>query len=384
MHTNTSRAGRHTARLGLESLEGRVLLSATLPAMPTPAAAQVSSIQPLATVQAASYSYSWSISPGAVLTGTNSGTTNGKSSGSVMVALAAAGNGSATVNGSAIALPLGQFSTGGSALDSNPDRYNTPFSLTLKIRDAASGATGTLTFNGTITGTMGWNVATLHWKTSLAASFQNPTQGLTLGGHTYSVSLPGKVALGIPDDLPVKINAAVQVSPAASSQARSPSSHTTPSQASYSYRLGVIPSVVLTGTNTPNHKNTGSVKIALSRPGTGTLKVGGPAVGLTVGVVTSSSSASAAHPDSFNTPFTVDLWLKDSASGKSTTLVFKGLLTGTLTSKTSNLGLKITSPLTQVVKLGSRTYTVTLKTNWLHIPAPGATPALLGATVRVK
>ncbi len=205
MSTTIRRAGRFTARLGLECLEGRVLPSATVPA-PTSGTAQTASVQ-----ATAGYTYSWSISPGAVLLGTNSSTGNGKSSGSIMVALYAPGSSSATVGGPAVSVSLGLVTTSSSAVAAKPDVYNTPFSITLKLKDSGSGASGTLTFAGTITGTLSWD------RSSLVVAFTSPTQKVTLGGRLYTISLPGKLGLGTPDSAPVKISASIQVSVAPSS-----------------------------------------------------------------------------------------------------------------------------------------------------------------------
>jgi hypothetical protein len=376
MQTNSRRSDRFTARLGLESLEGRLLLSATLPA-PAPAlgTAQVSSVKPLAADQTtAGYSYSWSISPGAVLLGGNGTTGNGTSTGSVMVALSAPGSASAPLDGSTRAISLGLFTTSSSAIASHPDQYNTPFSINLKVRDAASGATGTLTFKGTVTGALSWQ------QSALVVRFEAPTQSLTLGGRLYTVTLPRTVHLATPDAAPLNVNASVQVTPLASGQGISRAT------AHYSYNLHAHPGAVLTGTNssTHNHKSSGSVMLALYRAGTGAARVGGPAVALPISAVTTNSSATLAHPDHFNTPFSISVALGDSASGASRTVTFKGVITGTLTSKTSTLTLKITSPLTQVIRVGSHTYTITLRTGSLHVPAPGKGHALLGATLRVK
>jgi hypothetical protein len=376
MRINTSRAGRFTARLGLESLEGRLLLSATLPAAaPSLGTAQVWSVKPLAAAPAsAGFSYSWSVSPSAVLLGRNSSTGNGQSTGSVMVALSAAGSASAPLSGSSGSIPLGLFTTSSSAVPSRPDTYNTPFSINLKIHDAASGATGTLNFKGTVTGALNWQ------QSALVVRFDAPTQKLTLGGRLYTVTLPGTIHLATPDAAPLQVNASVQVSRMASGQGIPGAT------AHYSYSLHAHPGAVLTGSNstTHNHKSSGSVMLALYRPGTGAARVGGPAIALPLSVVTTNSSASAAHPDHFNTPFSIDLVLRDSGTGVSRTVTFKGVITGTLTSKTSTLTLKVTSPLSQTVKLGSHTYTITLRSGVLHVPAPGKTPALLGATLRVK
>jgi hypothetical protein len=209
MRAQPTRAGRST-RLSLEALEDRTLPSATLPAPPpltgTPAA------QTATTQQTAGYSYGWAISPGAVLTGANS-------TGSVMAALSAAGSASAALGGPAGSIPLGQFSTSSSALSSRPDRYHTPLTISLKARDAASGATGTLTFKGAVTGTVGWSRSTLSWDSTLVVRFQAPTQKLTLAGRLYTVTLPGTVRLGTPDSAPLKVSASVSVSTTATATA---------------------------------------------------------------------------------------------------------------------------------------------------------------------
>jgi hypothetical protein len=97
MRTNTSRASQLTARLGLESLEGRTLLSATLPT-PAPTVGHVASTTTLqvhhqAATQArmVGFSYQWCVGPSAVIVGTNPTTGNGKSTGSVDFALVRGG-----------------------------------------------------------------------------------------------------------------------------------------------------------------------------------------------------------------------------------------------------------------------------------------------------
>ncbi len=364
MHSNNRRAGRF-ARLGLESLESRTLLSAT---MPTTAAlgqqARVSSLQ-VQSLTTVSYSSSWSISPGPLLLGTNSSTGNGKSTGCVMVALYAPSSGSALLGGSTVTLPVGVVSTSTSALPSSPDQYNTPFSLTLTLKDAGTGATGTLTFKGTVTGSLNWTAS------SLVLNIQNPTQKLTLGTRVFTVTLPGRVSLPLPGN-PVKLNATVGVS-AASSTSNQVSS------ASYSYGLGISPGSVLKGASS----NTGYVMAALYRPGSATAQVGGAAVALPMAVLTSSSTATSAKPDYYNTTATFTVQIKDAASGISGTFTFKAALTGSLTATSSSLTLAFGGTLTQQLKLGARTYIVTLKTTSLKVPPPGGTPALVAATVQV-
>jgi len=77
----TTRKPRY-ARPTLECLESRTVLSTVLTSPTTTTTAIVQS----ATVQSINYSYNWSVTPGAVLTGTNTATLNKKSTGSVAFA----------------------------------------------------------------------------------------------------------------------------------------------------------------------------------------------------------------------------------------------------------------------------------------------------------
>jgi hypothetical protein len=84
-----------------------------------------------------------------------------------------------------------------SAPDSNPDIFsNRLFSLTLRLTDDASGDSGTLTFQGTVTGTLSADRANL-----TAAMGQPSGQFLSLGGQFYqvslAVSLPGPPNSGV-------------------------------------------------------------------------------------------------------------------------------------------------------------------------------------------
>jgi hypothetical protein len=141
------------------------------------------------------YAYSWSISPSIVLTGTNTETLNGLSTGSVALALPAAGTAS-SVLGSALATPIvgANISTSSSANLDHPDNYDTPFSITLHLTDTASGKSGDATFALTLQGTMTSN------SSSVAPTFNSPlTQTLTLGSHLYSVSIdPAQIHIPAP------------------------------------------------------------------------------------------------------------------------------------------------------------------------------------------
>jgi hypothetical protein len=73
------------------------------------------------------------------------------------------------------------------------------------------------------------------------------------------------------------------------------------------------------------------------------------------------SSALRNQPDTFsNSPYTLSLFLKDNASGQSTTLSFKGVFNGIISATSSNVTTTFIGQLAQTVKLGSNTYTVNL------------------------
>jgi hypothetical protein len=392
MNALKSRAGRCTARPGLESLEDRTLLSATLPtAAPFVAAAtsqhaaamQVQHLTPSATIQdvsqvgaIASYSYRWSVGPGPVITGDRGNT------GSVAFATAPAGSDASLVGGPADTISVALPVTNSSASDASPDHYNAPFTLSLKIRDDATGAVGTLTFRGMITGTLSWD------RSSLSVNFQDPTQQVNLGGHVYTVRLPqGHIHLPDPTSLPITLTASVQVSKG-SPDAPPPPPVVPPvaPAAHYSHILS-ISTGALKGTNsgTSNGKSTGRVDITLHGAGSTTARLGGPAVALPLASVTSISSASTRHPDHYNKTFTIGLKIRDAASGACDMLTFKGTVTGTLSRTGSSLRLTFQGSATKQIKLGSHIYTVTLRTGSLHVPAPGSrTPALIAATVQVS
>jgi hypothetical protein len=213
MHAHNHRAGRFTARLGLESLEGRTLPSATLPT-PAPVLAQAAAIQSgssTATVQSqattANFSYHLGISPSAVLIGTNSSTGNGHSTGCVMVALYRGRPMSARLGGSALAVPVAMVTSSSSAMPNQPDHYHTTFMISMQIRDAASGVSRTLTFKGTLNGTLSWS------KSALNLTFQGPlTRQVWLGKHIYTVTLKtGSLHVPAPGTTPALIGALVSV-----------------------------------------------------------------------------------------------------------------------------------------------------------------------------
>jgi hypothetical protein len=156
---------------------------------------------------AAHYAHSLSIST-ATLKGTNSGTSNGKSTGRIQIALHSAGSTTARLGGPPVALPLASVTSISSASKRHPDHYNRTFTISVKIRDAASGALAILTFKGTVTGTLSRTTS------SLRLHFQGPsTKQIKLGRHIYTVTLrTGSLHLPAPGShAPALIAATVQV-----------------------------------------------------------------------------------------------------------------------------------------------------------------------------
>jgi hypothetical protein len=73
------------------------------------------------------------------------------------------------------------------------------------------------------------------------------------------------------------------------------------------------------------------------------------------------STAPPSAPDRFtNKNYTLNLFLVDQASGKSTTLTFTGILSGTVSSNSSNIKNQFTGQTTQTVALGNNLYTATI------------------------
>jgi hypothetical protein len=166
----------------------------------------------VARAESLDFSYHWSSSP-AVVTGTNPSQVTGSelSSGSVAFALTPAGTASLVLGGDPGLIPGATLTTTGSAPESDPDSFASPFSLTLHLLDAASGASGELTFVGAVNGTLTATTSTL------TADFSSPlTRQLTLGQHVYSVSIePPSTAIPPPGltTPPGSIGARVQVAP---------------------------------------------------------------------------------------------------------------------------------------------------------------------------
>jgi hypothetical protein len=223
MLTNNASRSRQTARLGLESLEGRIALSTTplAPLATTGHVATASTTQmqithqtttttTTTTQQAVTYAhfgYGWGLGKeGAVILGTNTTTGNHKSTGSVDLALVRGGLDAARVGGAPVSVPVGFALTTSSASAAAPDHFNSTFTVTLKLKDA-SGASAVLTFHGRITGTLTWGAS------HLTATFLSPTtQTVTLGHHKYVVTMPAKFTPTGPQDMPVPLFAKVSVS----------------------------------------------------------------------------------------------------------------------------------------------------------------------------
>jgi hypothetical protein len=80
------------------------------------------------------------------------------------------------------------------------------YTLTMTITDNTTHDTGNLTFTGSIGGGLSQTTS------SLVNTFANPTQSMTLDGHTYTVTVPSSVNLAPPTSPQQNISATVSVS----------------------------------------------------------------------------------------------------------------------------------------------------------------------------
>jgi hypothetical protein len=121
------------------------------------------------------FSYAWSTTPGAVLTG---------GTGNVSLALTPDGSSSVEVGSpTPTFIPAATVTTSSSATQP-ADVFNAPFGLTLHLTDTASGQAGDLTFNGTVSGELTGTTSTLN------NTFSEPvTQTLTFGDLVYTVTI---------------------------------------------------------------------------------------------------------------------------------------------------------------------------------------------------
>lgn len=131
------------------------------------------------------YSYSWTVQPSAVIPG---------GTGSVTFAVVPDGTASSEL-GSATPtlLPGANITTTSSAVEV-PDTFNSSLGMKLTLTDTASSSSGSLTFTGSITGTL------TALQSNLLTTFSGPlTQTLTLGNHVYSVTIdPTTVSMPTP------------------------------------------------------------------------------------------------------------------------------------------------------------------------------------------
>src|SRR5262245_9260590 len=109
-----------------------------------------------------------------------------------------------------------------------------------------------------------------------------------------------------------------------------------------------------------------ATQILADNPTTGSIALsnepGGSAVGNTYVVATNIKTASTADPSNMatftNKSYGLALTILDDASGRSGTMTFSGVFSGTLSSKSAIIMNNFTGPQTQSVTLGSHVYTV--------------------------
>jgi hypothetical protein len=157
---------------------------------------------PSARADMINFGYSWTVQPSSVFA---SGT------GSVTLAANPAGTGQATLGSATTAqIPGANVTTTSSASAPTPDGFNTPFSMALLLTDTASQQSGTLTFSGTISGSLTAS------SSSLNVTFTQPfTQSIELGQHNWTVSIrPTMLGLPLPGSPAAQISALVSVADA--------------------------------------------------------------------------------------------------------------------------------------------------------------------------
>jgi hypothetical protein len=169
----------------------------------------------LAPVQAradfySNWSFSWNFSPdppnAAGFVPADAGVaTGGTATGGAQFAASSGASGASTI-------PVAIVSTT-SAATTTPDSFQgTPFTFGVRITDNATNASGTLTFDGALKGS-------LTSTSSTAVGTFSPDPGgpasLVLSGRTYKVSVNPELALPAPGGAPALLGASVSVGPAA-------------------------------------------------------------------------------------------------------------------------------------------------------------------------
>jgi hypothetical protein len=125
------------------------------------------------------FSYQWSVQPSVIPAGTGVAT------------FAAAPDDVASVELGSMTpafIPGSTATTTSSAPPETPDVFNSPFGMTLKLTDTASGQFGELTFSGALSGKL--TATGSPPDDPLKATFDDPfTKTLTLGDLVYSVTI---------------------------------------------------------------------------------------------------------------------------------------------------------------------------------------------------
>jgi hypothetical protein len=105
-------------------------------------------------------------------------------------------------------IPVGVFSS--DSVAPGLDSFNASYDLGLTILDKTTHDTGTLSFHGMLSGTIGMSSSTV------TNVFTNPIQSLTLDGHIYRVTVDSGTVVNAPSGGLTNVNATVLVSPAPS------------------------------------------------------------------------------------------------------------------------------------------------------------------------
>jgi hypothetical protein len=140
------------------------------------------------------WSASWSLGPG-------QGPSFVSGLSNVALALSPAGAGGPSLN-------VGNFTT--NSVTTEADTFHSTYDLSMHITDGTTHDTGTLTFHGLISGTTGPD------GQGLTNNFSNPSQTLTLDGHSYKVSLEPSTVIPDTNHAAITLSALVSVADASS------------------------------------------------------------------------------------------------------------------------------------------------------------------------
>ncbi len=153
----------------------------------------------------------------------------------------------------------------------------------------------------------------------------------------------------------------------------------------FTYSWDVLPSPIITGPTGPTGSSgqvTFQVGASQVAPGSGSAELGGPSAFL-LGIEVRTVSSATTPADSFDTSFHLKLNITDS-DGHTGSVKFDGTIAGSVSVSSAALSITYDSPVTDVVTIAGRDYSVTISPALVQLPAPGTGKALIDATIQVS